>query len=171
MGTSILAINSASVSPQLFQRKALIPQDMKVNLPTDAFDIGKGETPSADQSMQIVVERAMDKLRSVVSDARAALGLSEDDQIDTSAEATANRIADFALGAFDRWSKNHTGLADDDARKQFADFIGGAIQQGIAEARGILTSLNALSTDVSNNIDNTWAIIQKRLDDFVANGK
>jgi hypothetical protein len=111
----------------------------------------------------------MDKLRSVVTDARAALGIPEGTQIDTSPEATANRIADFALGAFDNWLKNHAGLADEDARKQFAGFIGGAIQQGISEARGILSSLNALNPDVNTNIDSTWDVIQTRLNDFVAN--
>ena len=171
MGLSILSVNSASVSSQLPERKPLIPQDMEVSSSKDILDIGKGKSLSADQSMWIVVERAMDKLRSVVSDARAALGLSENEPIDTSPEATAGRIADFALGAFDRWSKNHSGLSDEDALKQFADFIGGAIQQGISEARGILAALNSLSSDVNDNIDKTWSIIQNRLNDFAANWK
>ncbi len=171
MGTAIQSINNATVQPQVFKQKPLIPRDMRLDLPKDILDIGKGKPPSSDQSMQIVVERAMEKLRSVVTDARAALGIPEGEQIDTSPEATANRIADFALGAFDKWLKNHKGLAEDDARKQFADFIGGAIQQGISEARDILGALNALSPDVNDNIDSTWQVVQNRLNDFVANGK
>lgn len=171
MGATIQSINNAAVQPQIFQRKPLIPRDMRLDLPNDILDIGKGKPPSSDQSMQIVLERAMEKLRSVVTEARAALGIPEDEQIDTSPDATANRIADFALGAFERWLNNHKGLAEDDARKQFADFIGGAIQQGISEARDILNSLNALSTDVNDNIDTTWEVIQNRLNDFVANKK
>jgi len=173
MGTSILSINatSASSSTQLYMQKPLAARDKSVDKPTDILDIGKGQKLTTEESMQIVVERAMDKLRSVVSDARAALGIPEDTEIDTSAEATGNRIADFALGAFDKWSKNHSGLADEDARKQFADFIGGAIQQGISEARGILGSLNALTGEVDTNINSTWDVIQNRLNDFVANKK
>ena len=171
MGTTIQSINNAAVQPQVFQKKPLIPRDLRLDLPKDILDIGKGQTPSSDQSMQIVVERAMEKLRSVVTDARAALGIPEGEQIDTSPDATANRIADFALGAFDKWLTNHKGLAEDDARKQFADFIGGAIQQGISEARGILNSLNALNSDVNDNIDSTWEVVQNRLNDFVANKK
>jgi len=172
MGTSILSINATTVSAQRYTtQQPLIPRDTRVDLPTDILDIGKGQPPTGDQSMQIVLERAMDKLRSVVTDARAALGIPEGTEIDTSPEATANRIADFALGAFDNWLKNHAGLADEDARKQFAGFIGGAIQQGISEARGILGALNALNPDVNTNIDWTWDVIQTRLNDFVANKK
>ena len=173
MGTSILSINatSASTSTQLYMQKSLASRDKSVDKPTDILDIGKGQKLTSEESMQIVVERAMDKLRSVVSDARAALGIPEDTEIDTSAEATGNRIADFALGAFDKWAKNHSGLADEDARQQFADFIGGAIQQGISEARGILGALNALTGEVDTNINSTWDVIQNRLNDFIGNTK
>lgn len=172
MGTTIQAVNAAATSSaQLFQKTAIIPQDLRVDMPKDVLELGKSSKPDSKQSMQIVYDRAMEKLRSVVSDAKTALGMSADQQIDTSPDATANRIADFAIGAYDKWAKNHTDLSAEDSRKQFADFIGGAIQQGISEAKGILTSLNALSTDVSKNIDATWQKIQTRLSDFVGNNK
>lgn len=126
--------------------------------------------PNAADSQRVVLERAMEKLRSVVSEARAALGLAEDAVIDTSPDATGNRIADFALNFFSKYAENH-GLSDDEAGRQaFADFIGGAIEQGISEARGILESLQALNGDVSSNIDRTSEVIQSRLEDFVRNG-
>jgi hypothetical protein len=126
--------------------------------------------PNASDSQRVVLERAMEKLRSVVSEARAALGLPEDAVLDTSPEATANRIADFALNFFSKYAENH-GLANDEAgRQQYADFIGKAIAQGISEARGILDSLQALNGEVSGNIDTTSDIIESRLQDFVANG-
>ena len=109
----------------------------------DAVEIGKGKPLSNDQSIQVVLERAMEKLRAVVDQARAELGLPEGAVIDTSPESTAQRIADF---------------------------IGGAIQQGIEEARGILTALNSLNGDVDNNINKTWEVIQNRLTGFVKNG-
>jgi hypothetical protein len=136
----------------------------------DAVEIGKGKPLSNDQSMQVVLERAMEKLRAVVDQARAELGLPEGAVIDTSPDATAQRIADFALGFFSKYADRH-GLADDEAgRQQFAGFIGRAIQQGIEEARGILTALNSLNGDVDNNINKTWEVIQNRLNGFVKNG-
>jgi len=140
---------------------------------TDSVAFGQQSKISASQANSILLERAYDKLRSVVSDAKAALGLSDTDQIDTSNEATANRIADFALGAFEKWRSTaaRAALSDEEARKQFTTFIGGAINQGISEASNILGALNALTPEVSNNIQSISDIIQKRLDDFAATGK
>lgn len=166
---------STGISTNSQAKNRLIPCDLKVDGSADTLVLGQGDSLSTDESMGIVVERAMDKLRQIVSDARAALGLPEDDSestgamLDTSPDATANRIADFALSAFSAWRKQHTDFSDDEARQQFSDFIGGAIQDGIQEARDILKAVNALTGEVDSNIDTTWGIIQQRLDDFVAN--
>ncbi|PCJ67119.1 MAG: hypothetical protein COA73_00445 [Candidatus Hydrogenedentota bacterium] len=127
-------------------------------------------TITASQSIEIVVERSLEKLRAVVTDAREALGLPDGAVIDTSPEATAGRIADFALGAFQAFQNNNPELEGKDARIAFADLIGNAIQKGIDEARDILTALSALSGETSSNIDTISQIIQERLDNFIANG-
>jgi len=132
----------------------------------DTVSFGQ-EKPSEDFAMNAVTERAYDKLRAIVGDAREALGLSADAQLDTSPEATATRIADFALNFYDKWREDHTGGDEDSAREEFASYIGGAIQQGIEEARGILGALNVLNGDVGKNIDTTWSLIQDRLNAFV----
>jgi Domain of unknown function (DUF5610) len=127
-------------------------------------------TITASQSIDIVVERSLDKLRAVVSDAREALGLPEGATLDTSPEATAGRIADFALGAFQAFQDNHPELEGQDARTAFADLIGNAIEKGISEARDILTALSALTDETNSSIDTISQLIQDRLDNFVANG-
>lgn len=137
---------------------------------TDSVSFGGGGKVGTAGAMNIVVERAFEKLRAVVDEARAELGLAPDATLDTSPEATANRIADFALNFFGKYAENH-GLADDEAgRQQFVDFIGKAIGQGIEEARGILTSLNAINGEIDSNISTTADVIQQRLNDFVKNG-
>lgn len=136
---------------------------------TDELILGKGNRLSDEERTQIVVERALARLRSVVDDAREELGIPQDAQLDTSPEATADRIANFALGFWDKYAKKH-GLEDnEEGRKAYADFIGGAISQGIDEARGILGALSALNGDVSSNIDKTANFITNRLDEFVKN--
>ncbi len=169
MDTSLNAVNQATTTtPTTFQNTPLMPRDLRIaTAKKDMIEFGKGGSLTQDQTMQVVLERSFEKLRAVVSDARAELGLSEDTQIDTSPEATANRIADFALGAFSKWREGREGLSDEDARSQFASFIGGAIDQGISEARNILGALNALSSDVDTNISRTSDIIKQRLADFV----
>jgi hypothetical protein len=167
METSIGALGQSANSTSVFKTSSVLARNAKTVKAGDRVDLGQQALDSA-KAMNIVMERAMDKLRGVVGDARAQLGLSEDAVIDTSPEATANRIADFAIGAFSSWYKNHGELPEEDARKAFASFIGGAIQQGIQEARGILSALNALNGDVDSNINSTWEIIQQRLSDFVS---
>lgn len=122
------------------------------------------------ESSNIVLERAFEQLRAVVSDARAELGIPEDTTLDLSPEATAGRIADFALGFFGNFLDNHPELDGDGARAAFVDLIGPAIEQGISEARGILGALSALSGETTGLIDSISSIVQERLDAFLANG-
>lgn len=150
-------------------RPTLIPKDLRTTPRQDKVEFGK-EPISLSDAQNVVVERALEKLRGVVDAARAELGLPESASFDTSPEATANRIADFALNFFGKYAENN-GLADDEAgRAQFADFIGAAISQGIEEARGIFQALNVLNGGVSDHIDKTAGIIAQRLQDFVING-
>ncbi|MCX5769917.1 MAG: DUF5610 domain-containing protein [Candidatus Hydrogenedentes bacterium] len=167
METSILALGQSGATTSVFKTTSVFARETQSTQAGDRVDLGQQALSSA-QAMNIVMERALDKLRGVVDEARTQLGLPEDAVLDTSPEATANRIADFAIGAFSVWQKNHSKLGEEDAREQFASFIGGAIQQGIEEARGILSALNALSGEVDTNINTTWDIIQQRLSDFVS---
>lgn len=134
----------------------------------DTLDLGKGEPLSKEQTNALILERAFNKLRSVVDDARAELGIPEGADLDTSAEATAQRIGDFALNFFDKYLENHPEVEGEAARKQFAEFIGGAINQGIEEARGILDALSALDPEITNKIDSIADLIKKRLENFVS---
>ena len=136
----------------------------------DSVALGTGQKVSSAQAQNILTERAYEKLRAVVSEARAELGLPEGGELDTSPEATANRIADFALGFFGKYAENNSLTNDEEGRRQYVGFIGKAVAQGIDEARGILGALNALNGDIAGNIDKTADVIQQRFEDFIANG-
>ena len=84
-----------------------------------------------------------------------------------SPESTAGRILDFALGFFPASEAYETGGDTEEARSQFADFIGGAIQKGFDEALGILGELPG---NVQEDIDKTHDIVFSGLDDFVNEG-
>ena len=135
---------------------------------SDSVQFG-AQPPSAAEASGIIVERAFERLRQVVSDARAELGIPEGATLDTSPEATAQRIVDFALGFFGQYLANHQELSEDDARQEFAAFIGAAIQQGIQEAQDILGALNALNSGVESMIGTIESIVQVQLDAFAAN--
>lgn len=132
----------------------------------DTVEFGKNP-PSRGESLNIVLERSYAKLTALVGEAKDTLGIAQDSPLDTSPEATANRIADFALNFFDRYLENHPELEGEGARQAFADFIGGAIQQGIQEAEDILSALSVLNDGVKNNIGTIKDIIAQRLAAFV----
>lgn len=136
----------------------------------DQVAFGTGTRLSDQERSNLVVERALARLRSVVDDAKKELGIEEGSPLDISPEATANRIVGFALGFFDKYAKKNGLENTEEGRRQFADFIGGAISQGIDEARGILGALNALDPNTTSNIDKTASIITDKLDAFVKNG-
>lgn len=136
----------------------------------DRLELRTGSGLRVTDALDLVRERAYEQLRGVVEGARRDLGIPEGAIIDTSPEATAGRIVNFALGFFGRYAENN-GLENDEAgRRQFAEFIGGAIGQGIDEARGILSAFQALSPEIAGNIDKTASIIAQRLEDFIQNG-
>ena len=107
----------------------------------------------------------------VTADEIEAAKAASDKDVIGALELAAGRIADFALGAFEAFKRNHGELGEDKAREEFVAFIGAAINQGISEARGILEALSALNPEVGSKIDTISAFIQQRLDDFLANGQ
>lgn len=150
-------------------RSGIATQDPTKVSPRDTAIFGARGISTLD-SMNIVVQRALDKLLQVVNDARAELGIEEGASIDTSAEATAGRILDFALGAFEQFRDHHPELGEDEARQEFAQFIGAAISQGIEEARGILEALGALDGGIENMITTIADIVAEGLEAFAAGG-
>ncbi|MBI2424863.1 MAG: DUF5610 domain-containing protein [Candidatus Hydrogenedentes bacterium] len=170
MVNTINPVGGNSEVTRLISRPPLLPTELKTSGPDDIVDFGSSGKVSPGQAQGIVLERAYEQLRAVVGDARADLGIPEGVELDTSPDATANRIADFAIGFFSKYAKNN-GLEDnEEGRAQFAKFIGGAIETGIGEARDILGALSALSPQIDNNINQTASVIKQRLDDFVKNG-
>jgi hypothetical protein len=172
MQTSIFSVSSVQSNLNLQLQSTKLSQRQNENQATaavrDKLDLGQSGPLTTEQAIAIVTERTISKLSAVVADARAALGLPEGGPLDVSPEATATRIADFALNFFDKYQEQHPEVSGDDARKQFAKFIGDAIGQGIKEARGILDALSALNPDVNQKIDSISNVIQKRLDSFVS---
>jgi len=87
-------------------------------------------------------------------------------KIDVSPEATAKRIVDMSTAFLAAFKKQHPDEDDDTVLKRFMDTIGGGIEQGFKEARGILDGLGVLKGDIAGNIDKTWELVQKGLKDF-----
>ncbi|MDR0867312.1 MAG: DUF5610 domain-containing protein [Planctomycetota bacterium] len=80
-----------------------------------------------------------------------------------SPENTAQRILDFSLGFFGN-SKQFKQQGDTpDARTQFADYIGAAIQKGFDQAFG---ALGKIPKDTQDELDRTHTLVFNGLEDF-----
>ncbi len=84
-----------------------------------------------------------------------------------SPENTARRILDVATSFFSLSDAYKNGGDTEAARQTFADFIGGAIEQGFSSAREILGDL---PESVGAGIDKTHSLVFSGLEDFVRNG-
>jgi hypothetical protein len=144
-----------------------LPHNLRTDQKGDSFQLTGSF--SSENSLNVVLERSYAQLRAIVGQARDDLNVPQGVSLDLSAEATANRIADFALGAFERFLANHEELGENEARQVFVDLVGGAINQGIEEAREILGTFDALTPEVGAKIDTVSGIIQQRLDSFLGN--
>jgi hypothetical protein len=87
---------------------------------------------------------------------------------DNSPEATAGRIVSLSTAFFSAFQQQHSELEGDEALNRFMDTIKGGIEKGFKEARDILQGLQVLGGDIAANIDKTYELVQKGLDDFVA---
>jgi len=88
---------------------------------------------------------------------------------DNSAEGTASRILSLSTGFLGAYKKQNPGMEDSAALEKFMDTIKGGIEKGFKEARDILKGLNVLGGDIAGNIDKTYELVMKGLDDFAAN--
>lgn len=88
---------------------------------------------------------------------------------DNSPEGTAGRIVSLSTAFFSAFQQQHSELEGDEALTRFLDTIKGGIEKGFKEARDILQGLQVLGGDVAANIDKTYELVMKGLDDFAAN--
>ncbi len=90
-----------------------------------------------------------------------------DSGLDVSPEATADRIVSMSTAFYSKYREQHSDMSEEEAVKAFADIISGGIDKGFEDARGILSGLNVLEGDIASNIDSTYDLVQKGLQDFV----
>ncbi|QYK13768.1 DUF5610 domain-containing protein [Shewanella rhizosphaerae] len=86
--------------------------------------------------------------------------------VDTSPEATAERIVSFATQFFAIHQEQNSSMSFDEQLSSFMDIIGGAIDQGFDEAKDILSGLKVLEGDIAAGVDKTYGLVQEGLQAF-----
>ena len=87
---------------------------------------------------------------------------------DFAPDKVANRIVGFSTSYYDQWRTQHKLTDGQDARQQFADYIGKAVDSGIGDAKRMLGNV---ASSISDNIKSTQDQVHSLLDDFVKNGQ
>ncbi|MBI5361513.1 MAG: DUF5610 domain-containing protein [Planctomycetes bacterium] len=124
----------------------------------------QGETTTVQSSMKMRLESIYANLSSAKSEAASQKVPGLNELVDYfSPENTAARIVNFALSRF-----QGEGVQED--RQKYADYIMPAIQKGFSEARAMLGAFN-LPQEVWDQIDETYGLVEKMMDDFIKIGK
>lgn len=92
-----------------------------------------------------------------------ALQTAYDNGVDTSPDATADRIVSFATNFFSLYQDQNSSMSFDEQLSSFMEIIGGAIVQGFDEAKEILTGLEVLEGDIASGVEQTYSLIQEGL--------
>jgi hypothetical protein len=89
-----------------------------------------------------------------------------DSGIDTSPEATADRIVAFATGFYSRYKALNAGKSEEETLNNFMQIIGGGIDKGFSDAKDILKGLKVFEGEVETGVDKTYGLVMQGLTSF-----
>ncbi|MGL5394367.1 MAG: DUF5610 domain-containing protein [Shewanella sp.] len=123
---------------------------------------------SGDQSMTLLYRAAIEAINKELAPSMGenAIQTAYDNGVDTSPEATADRIVSFATQFFSVHQQQNSNMSLDEQLDSFMSIIGGAIDNGFKEARDILSGLKVLQGDIADGVDKTYGLVQEGLQDF-----
>ena len=89
-----------------------------------------------------------------------------DSGIDTSPEATAERIVSFATAFYGKYKEQNPGKSEEENLESFLKVIGGGIEKGFADAKNILKGLQVYEGEVESGVDKTYGLVMDGLTSF-----
>lgn len=123
---------------------------------------------SGDESMTLLYRAAIEAINEELAPAMGenAIQTAYDNGVDTSPEATADRIVSFSTQFFSVHQQQNSNMSLDEQLDSFMNIIGGAIDNGFKEARDILSGLKVLQGDIADGVDKTYGLVQEGLQAF-----
>jgi len=124
---------------------------------------------SGNDSLALLYRTAVDKLNQVLETDLGPNSIQNayESGLDVSPDATAERIVSQATAFFSSYQDQHPEMDLETQLRSFIDVISGGITQGFNEAREILDGLQVLEGDIATNIDQTYDLVQEKLDSFI----
>ena len=130
-------------------------------------------------SLKITYQEAIDKINEVLTadigeqvDPNSFLPISQE-ALDAQGgmeywtpENTAKRIVEGTTAFLAGYQAAHPELQGEALMNGFMEVIGGGINQGFDQAKGVLGDLNVLEGDIESNVDLTYKLVQEGLEQF-----
>lgn len=89
-----------------------------------------------------------------------------DSAIDTSPEATAERIVAFATAFYSRYKELAAADSEEQTLDNFMALIMPGVEKGFADAKDILKSLKVYEGDIETGVDSTYDLVRQGLANF-----
>ncbi|WP_372627491.1 DUF5610 domain-containing protein [Arsukibacterium sp.] len=86
--------------------------------------------------------------------------------VDTSPDATAERIVAFVSGFYSRYKELNPDRSETEQLDSFLNIIGSGIEKGFADAKDILKGLKVYEGEISEGVDQTYAKVMSGLETF-----
>ena len=122
-----------------------------------------------DQPLSLLLKTALQGINEALQDAEVDHSVEDafESGIDFSPQATADRIVSFSTQFISAYQEQHPEMAEEESLTTFVDIIKGGIEQGFGEAKDVLSGLDVLAGDISDNIDQTYQLVQQGLQAFI----
>jgi hypothetical protein len=143
-----------------YESSRLNKQKLNAAIMENQLKLSTGED---DNSMKLLYKTALEGIN---SELEAEFGPNAAEKIknsgiDTSPQATADRIVGFATAYYQKYAEQYPDLPEEERMDKFLALVGGGVDKGFEDARGILDGLGVLEGKIAEDIDSTYSLIQE----------
>lgn len=162
-----ILMNVNGINPaQLISGSVSNPQSNRQAKTGDPSALSSQQLSGPEFGVRSFEQTSLSLLRAIVDDSAARLDIYDLSNFDTSPEDTAKRIADFAIGMYSIYKKQHHDMEESERLGKYEDVVRRAVDKGFRKAMGILSGSNALNDNVLRAIDKTYELVQRKFGDF-----
>lgn len=125
-------------------------------------------TDAETRSLALLFRTAIDNINELLKPELGENAIQNAASQDNTPSGTAGRIVALSTGFLEAYRKQHPGEDADEVLKNFMATIRRGFEQGLGEARHILSGLGVLGGEIASNIEKTYELVLKGYADFEA---
>jgi hypothetical protein len=125
-------------------------------------------TTAQNDPLALVYKNAIDRINAELKPTLGDNAIQNSVSQDNTPAGTAASIVSESTAFYSAFQSRHADEDSGDVLNNFMSIIRGAIDKGFSGARDILKGLDVLKGDIASNIDKTYTLVQKGLNDFEA---